>query len=160
MKKEKKLILLVEDDTDQAEEIITIIKNTNKYNVTWAKNGKEALHLLKENNRLLGLLENKIKCILLDLHMPEMNGLEFIEILRKKEKKHLFPKFLPIVFLTAFEDETKWQSAIANFTAGYLRKPFKKQDLEKILDQIFEEWDHDTLIELNKQKGLKKYNLK
>jgi len=159
MKTNKKLILLVEDDSDQAEEIITIIKNTNKYDALWAKNGKEALQLLKNNSRLLGLIENKIRCILLDLHMPEMNGLEFIETLRKKEKKHLFPKFLPVVFLTAHEDEQKWQRAIANFTAGYLRKPFKKQELEKIIDQILEDWDHDTMIEINKQKWLKKYQI-
>lgn len=150
------IILLVEDDHDQAEEIIEIIQQLKKYQVLWAKNGREALQILSKNKKLLGFAGSKIKCILLDMMMPEMNGMQFIEQLRKDEKKRIIPNSIPVVFLTAYEDEEKWYSAIKNKAAGYLRKPFRKNDLEKILENIFEEWDHETLIEVTKTKGFEK----
>ena len=81
MHKEK--ILVVDDDED----IIRILKiyliNAG-YEVVLASNGKEALELI----------EDSIKLILLDVMMPEMNGIDVCVKIREKYN-------MPIIFLTA-----------------------------------------------------------
>ena len=79
------------------------------------------------------LHQKSIDLILLDLNMPEMNGLEFCMQIRKTPKT----KNLPIVMLTARDgafDEMKGQIAGAD---KYITKPFKSQELiEVIMEQL------------------------
>ena len=69
----KQLILLVEDDEAQGKQIVKLIDSLNRYDVVWAKNGVEALDILRRYEHFFGFADNEIKCILLDIHMPEMN---------------------------------------------------------------------------------------
>ncbi len=86
-----------------------------------ASNGREGYSLLAAHPELT--------LVFLDLNMPEMNGLELLER-RRAEKLHLH---IPIVLVTTEstpEDETRGRAAGAR---GYLRKPFKPADLERIV---------------------------
>jgi CheY-like chemotaxis protein len=150
---EKKLVLLVEDEADLAQKVLKMIKELN-YDVLWAKNGLEALSLIKKNRSFLGA--NKIKCILLDLRMPEMDGQQFLTKFRQIEKSSLLPRFTPIVFLTAYEDDEKWSNAIDGHIVKYLKKPVEKATLKGTLSVILEDNQEQVLADLTRQQGLKK----
>ncbi|MCL2027492.1 MAG: response regulator transcription factor [Bacteroidales bacterium] len=104
-----KKILLVDDELDVLE-FLSYNLRKEKFEVTTAKNGKEAIHLAKKD---------KPDLIILDVMMPEMDGVETCYELRKiKELEQTL-----IVFLTARGED---YSQIAGFSAGaddYITKP-------------------------------------
>lgn len=89
-----------------------------------AMNGREGYGLLAAHP--------EISLVLLDLNMPEMNGLEFLER-RRVEGLHLH---VPVVLVTTEstpEDEERGRAAGAN---DYLRKPFVPADLERLVARL------------------------
>jgi two-component system, chemotaxis family, chemotaxis protein CheY len=91
--------------------------------VYFATNGREGYGLLTAHPELT--------LVLLDLNMPEMNGLEVLER-RRAEKLHLH---IPIVLVTTegtAEDEARGRSAGA---WDYLRKPFQPADVERLVQR-------------------------
>ena len=101
-------------------------KLDSDYNVLRVESGKKCLELL-ENNQIPDL-------ILLDIMMPEMNGWEVARKLREK----LEWRKIPIIFLTAIEDETSkiTGSIIAK---DYIGKPFEITELKKKIDTVLKE---------------------
>lgn len=81
----KKSILIVEDEPELADAYFSLL-NQAGYNVTVAHNGQEALEKAESHNPEL---------ILLDLRMPVMDGVEFLE---KYDLKNKHPKVKVIVF--------------------------------------------------------------
>ncbi len=94
--------------------------------VTHAENGKVALDIIEKND---------FDLILMDLHMPVMDGIEATRIIRKSENPRI--KDIPIVALTAAimsENHDKIDDLKIN---DYVLKPFKPHDLfERILKHI------------------------
>jgi PAS domain S-box-containing protein len=94
--------------------------------VTHAENGQIALDILEKED---------FDLILMDLHMPVMDGIEATRIIRKSDNPHL--KDIPIVALTAAimsESHDKIEDLKIN---DYVLKPFKPHDLfERILKHI------------------------
>lgn len=111
--KEMRPVLLVEDDfVDQmtVKRAFKELKITNRLDI--AGNGLEALDLLRGHAEL--------PCgIILDLNMPKMTGIEFLEELRKDEKLRSLPV---IVFTTSNEDRGRSDSYRLN-VALYKVKP-------------------------------------
>lgn len=111
--KKMSTILLVEDDlVDQmtVKRAFKDVKITNTLEI--AGNGLEALAFLR------GCVD--LPClILLDLNMPKMNGLEFLQELRRDEKLQSLPV---VVFTTSQEESGKTESFRLN-VAGYIIKP-------------------------------------
>ncbi len=91
--------------------------------VTHAENGKVALDYIRDN---------KYDLILMDLHMPEMDGIEATEIIRNSDDPEI--RNLPVIALTAAimsEHEARIEKLNIN---DYILKPFKPRDLySKIL---------------------------
>jgi len=95
--------VLVVDDVDTNVMILEEILQED-YHVLTANNGKEALEIL----RTAAVLP---KSILLDLHMPEMNGREMFEILKTEDAL----KRIPVIFITSENDsESELLAAGAN----------------------------------------------
>jgi len=120
--------VLIVDDSKAIREIEKKYLEEIGFEVLEAGNGKEALKILEENP--------DIKLILLDWHMPVMNGYEFLLKLRAN------PKWSDIkVMMVTTENQQK--SIIDAIMAGaneYLMKPFDKEMLEvkiKYLMEIF-----------------------
>lgn len=161
-KKERKLIMLVEDDESIAKTTIDMIFDikdewgNQKYDTIWAKNGVEALALLKKNRSFMNLSDNKINCILLDLRMPVMDGPQFLKKLREMETNNILVHYIPVVFLSAYEDDDKWKSAIQGLATDYIQKPISQIRLEDTLHRIFDDWDAETMMELTREKGIHK----
>ncbi|MBM72025.1 MAG: DNA-binding response regulator [Crocinitomicaceae bacterium] len=110
-----KKILLVDDESDILD-FISFNLEANGYNVKVASNGEEGISIAKEF---------KPDLILLDLMMPEMDGIETCERIRENDTL----KSVLIAFLTARGED---YSQIAGFDAGaddYILKPIKPKVL-------------------------------
>ena len=154
----KPLIMVVEDEVSYAEAVSSLLKNSGRYDAVIANSAKDAFETLKKNKRMFGVLSNKIRCILLDIKMPEMDGLQFLEKLRKEH-----PEKIAVIMVTAYEDAEKWDKATDGRVAGYIKKPYKGEELLGKLDRLFsdqfaqEEMIADTDIEsFDKVKGKNK----
>ncbi|MFZ8831021.1 MAG: response regulator [Thermodesulfobacteriaceae bacterium] len=117
---------LVVDDSKAIRQIERKYLEELGFEVLEAENGKEALEVLKEHP--------DISLILLDWHMPVMNGYEFLKILRAN------PQYQEIkVMMVTTENQQK--SVIDAIMAGaneYLMKPFDKEMLETKIRYLFE----------------------
>lgn len=110
-------ILLVEDDElDQRQVERAFDRKGILYRMTVARNGEEALALLgSPENTEQGLPD----IILLDVGMPKMNGLEFLQELRQNEKF----SSLKVFILTNSDRERKAAEKLG--VSGYIIKPLK-----------------------------------
>ena len=89
-----------------------------------ATNGREGYALF--------MAHPELSLVLLDLNMPEMNGLEFLER-RRADKLHLD---VPVVLVTTEstqDDEARGRAAGA---WEYLRKPFQPSDVERLAKRV------------------------
>ena len=128
----KPLIMVVDDEVDVANAIANTIKDTNRYEVATAYSAREALDLLAKNKVFMGLGGNRIRLIFLDIKMPEMDGLQFLEKIRKE-----YGEDIGVSMLTAWEDEEKWDRATSGFVINYIKKPFKSDELISTVDEYF-----------------------
>jgi len=111
-------ILIAEDVESNFLYLKAVLSKLNA-TIFWAKNGVEAVELCTP--------ENAIDLILMDLQMPEMNGYEATQILKKK-----YPR-LPIVAQTAFAMSDDREKAINAGCDDYLAKPIKSKDLLSVV---------------------------
>ena len=102
-----------------------------KHRVTEAENGAEALRLLRE-----GALPEDRRMVLLDIDMPEMNGLEFLRRLRKDEALTTTPV---LVLASTAAEETRREAHALN-CAGFFVKPPKFELLTELMRTIERYW--------------------
>ncbi len=120
---EKEHILIVDDDAMNLKIAEKMLENM--YEISLVKSGKETMEFLKE--RIPNL-------ILLDLHMPEMNGFEVISKLKQDERL----KDIPVIFLTADNDK---ENEVKGFNEGaldFITKPFIADIMLKRIARILE----------------------
>ncbi len=108
-------ILIVDDNVENLRVVGNILKSEN-YDIAVSLNGERAINIL---------LNNEIDLILMDLMMPEMDGIETC-----KKIKHIeFLREIPLIFLTA---KTQTSDVLEAFEAGgvdYILKPFNRMEL-------------------------------
>ena len=134
MKKSEIKILLVDDDQD-IQEILSYNLIQEGYKIFLASNGKEAIKLAKKELPHL---------IIMDVMMPEMDGIEACEHIRKMPEL----ENVIITFLTARNED---YSQVAGFEAGaddYINKPIKpKVFISKIKSLLRRVKENDNSIE-------------
>ncbi len=81
---------------------------------------------------LAKLEEEQVDMVLLDIDMPEMNGIETFERMKQ------FAADVPVIFLTASGLEEDVHNAIEMGAVNYLKKPFRPQELLKRVSQELE----------------------
>jgi len=115
-------VLAVDDDMINLKLLKSMLmKNPEVGEVIEAKNGADAIDILKGRH--------DIDMILLDIIMPVMGGLEMLQIVRADDNL----KQLPIIILTT--DETKKTEALDKGANGFLMKPVRAADVaQKISD--------------------------
>ena len=128
-------ILIVDDEADMRQAIIEDISSQTErlYDPIEASDGEMAIKIVKNHQRLLGMLPNEIKAIITDIKMPKMNGLEFLEAL---ENLNRYTQKIPILFLSSYQDLGKWQAAKRHRLSDYIIKPYEKSDLLEKLDKV------------------------
>ena len=105
-------IVVVDDDSIVLKRAWTILTEANMKAVV-LKSGAQLLDYVSENEAP--------DLILLDIRMPEMDGFEVLEKLRSREEKG---SEIPVIFLTANEDEAAEAKGLASGAMDYIRKPF------------------------------------
>ena len=115
MDKTKGRILIV-DDEPHAIEILTLMLGREGYDTVSASSGAAALDTLRKR---------PLDVILLDVMMPEMDGLQVCEQLRKDEAL----REIPVILLTARDDMETRASGMALGVSEYLTKPINKREL-------------------------------
>lgn len=83
-----------------------------EFNVSKAQSGTEAIAFLEKN---------VVDLVLLDLHMPDMNGFEVMAAIRKDED---IPSDLPVIFLTADDDKAMEVKSFKEGAQDFIAKPF------------------------------------
>jgi CheY-like chemotaxis protein len=131
-----KPILLVEDDKVDAIAVIRALKEANVENqIVHVENGEEALNYLHDST------SHKPCIILLDLNMPIMNGIEFLEALRNDERL----RRIPVVILTTSDDPEDKLRSFNLGIAGYMPKPLGYVQFVNVMKAIDAYW---TLSEM------------
>lgn len=115
IKPEDFLILVVDDQTNNLKVLRGLLELVG-YQVTFAKNGEQALERVANAHPNL---------ILLDLMMPDMDGLQFCEILKVNSEFAA----IPIIFLTASHEKEHLLKAFELGAVDYITKPFSKPEL-------------------------------
>ena len=107
---------LAVDDSSTMRKIVSLALRGAGHEVAEAEHGRDALAKLEGST---------FDCIILDINMPEMNGLEF---LTARKFKPAVAK-IPVIVLTT-QDETSMRDQAMELGANaFLGKPFQKEDL-------------------------------
>ncbi|MEH2064793.1 MAG: response regulator [Nostoc sp.] len=118
-----KKILVVEDEPQVRENIVSIL-------------GFEGFYRTAAENGLIGLQKAKEEMpdlIICDVMMPELNGYEFIELLRQDPQM----ASIPVIFLTAKADRTDVRQGMELGVDDYLTKPFTPAELRRAIEVQF-----------------------
>jgi len=108
--------ILIVDDNPKNLQVLGNVLEKNKYDVEYALSGKEALAWFKAES---------FDLVLLDVMMPEMDGFEVCETIRKNKE---FDD-IPIIFLTAKSDKVSTIKGFELNAQDYINKPFDTAEL-------------------------------
>lgn len=129
-------ILLIEDDTIEVMKLKRAIKKLEmKHDILEAKNGEEAITILKESETLPDI-------ILLDLNMPKINGIEFLKILKEDDRL----LYLPTIILTTSSNRKDVLECYKHGVAGYIIKPLKYDLYVEKIGKTLAYWSENELI--------------
>jgi len=104
-------ILVTDDSTFMRQLLISILKRAGHNDIIEAKNGVEALDICKKE---------KPDLLLLDIIMPEMDGIEVLKNLSPSQK---------VVMVTAIGQDAVLKEATALGAKGYIIKPFDSKQI-------------------------------
>lgn len=122
-------ILLVEDTPTDAEMTLRALKKIGIINnVTWVKDGQEALDYIFRTGDYSARIDGDPTLIMLDLKMPKINGLEVL----KKIKTTEATKIIPVIMLTSSAEEPDIVRCYEQGVNSYIVKPVES-------DKFFEE---------------------
>lgn len=105
--------ILICDDEKDIVSALKIYLASNDYNLYEAYNGKEALDIIRNND---------IHLVLLDIMMPETDGMEVLTTMRKTTN-------IPVIFLTAKSEDTDKILGLNIGADDYVTKPFNPVEL-------------------------------
>ncbi len=121
MTKSKKQILIVDDEPAWVK-VLSVLLRREGYNVLEATSGKEAL------STLAGFRPD---LILSDVRMPDMNGFDFLDAVRRTRPHSK----IPVVFLSGIDDYDAKKVARDLGATDYLIKPFDERDVLSVLSK-------------------------
>lgn len=125
-KPEKRSLLLIDDETWFLESLKEILGE--QYDVHIAAGGKEGVQMY---------LDTRVDLILLDLAMPEMDGIEVLQRIREVNP------WIPIIIMTGHSTIERAESAASLGVQGYIKKPFDSEVLKEKIKEVL------TLRDLN-----------
>ena len=133
-----KPILLVEDDSN---DVLLTLRAFQKNNldtlVQVVRDGAEALDYLFGTGKYSARdLSSQPEMVLLDLHLPKLNGLEVLDRIRADART----RFLPVIALTASLSERDLVSSYLGGANSCIRKPENFAEYAETLRQIFLYW--------------------
>ena len=117
----KQYILLIEDNDFIRENTSELLELSN-YEVVTARDGKEGLEMIQAKNPGL---------ILCDIMMPQMNGYEFLKIVREEYQL----TSIPFIFFTASSEKKDIEEGLQMGAIDYMIKPIDSNDLLNLIQK-------------------------
>ena len=130
-------ILVVEDESIVSKDIQHSLKKLGYHVVGAAATGEKALELVRSERPDIVLMDIMLK--------GELNGIETAEIIRNELA-------IPVVFLTAYADESTLAKAKVTEPYGYIIKPFKEIDLHTSIEMAI--YKHGKEQEIIRERDL------
>lgn len=117
--------ILVADDSITVHKLMeTVLRPTDYQLVATAKNGQEAIHLYKEHQPDL---------VLLDITMPILDGIGALKGIKGTNPK------AKVIMLSAMADKEIVNEALHLGASTFLQKPFKREELVGTIQKVLEE---------------------
>ena len=116
--------ILVVDDSDMIRNFISKIFD-DTFEVVMAHDGREAIDIVMNE------MDNKIKGILLDLNMPNVDGFEVLDYFKENG---LFNKY-PVSIITGADDRGSIDRAFTYPIIDMLQKPFNERDVKRVVEK-------------------------
>ena len=128
-------ILLIEDDVIEVMKFNRTIGSLKlSHKVIEANNGEDALKILENKT-------NRPDIILVDLNMPKINGIEFLNILKSDNVL----RYIPAIVLTTSSNMKDLRECYEAGVAGYLLKPLKYEDYVSRIEKLLAYWSINEL---------------
>lgn len=128
-------ILLIEDDMIEVMKLNRTISSLGlNHKIIEANNGEEALKILEKKEELPDI-------ILLDLNMPKINGIEFLNILKADD----ILKFIPTIILTTSNNQRDLLECYKIGVSGYVLKPLKYEEYVSKIEKLLSYWSINEL---------------
>ena len=116
--------ILTVDDSVSVRMMVSFTLREAGYEVKEAANGMEAVGLLDDE---------AFDLLVVDLNMPQLDGLGLINRVRNSDGAH---KFVPIIVLTTESQETKKNLARQAGATGWMVKPFRPEQLVGVVKKV------------------------
>ena len=131
-------ILLVEDNSGDAEMTIAVLKNHHLANkLLHVKDGAEALDFIFAEGKFINTqIQDRLKVILLDLKMPKVNGIEVLQRIRSDERTQK----IPVVILTSSREDPDIKKCYEMGANSYVVKPVEFDEFQKAISELGLYW--------------------
>ena len=116
------LVLLV-DDEEMVRRVTTRMLNRMGFEVITAKDGQEAVDVFSGRS-------GDIRCVLLDLTMPRMDGDSAFSALRQIRHD------IPVILTSGYNEQEVQDRFAGRDMAGFVQKPFKMEELHAALRRV------------------------
>jgi two-component system response regulator len=133
-----KVILMVEDNPDDEKLTLLALRKNNIANeIVVVRNGADALDYLFAAGRYAGRDRSQIPAVmLLDIHLPKIDGLEVLRRVREDEQL----RRLPVVMLTSSKEEKDIVDSYNLGANSYVRKPVDFDEFSDAVRQLGLYW--------------------
>ena len=118
--------VLIVDDSNSMRAVIKKVITISGFQMDHcleAENGKQALELL---------VNSWVDVIVSDINMPEMNGLELLDQLRRNDTL----REIPVIMITTEGSDERMKEAFARGAKGFIKKPFLPEEIKKVLYEV------------------------
>ena len=115
--------ILIVDDSESIRELVSLTLESAGYKVDKGSDGIEAVQLLDGR---------EISLVITDLNMPNMDGIQLIREIRKKDHYST----IPILMLTTESQQVKKDEAKAAGATGWIVKPFVQEKLLEVVKKV------------------------
>ena len=136
MSNKKKKIILVADDVKLFQFFVKQTLTSEDYELIFVQKGRQALDMV---------MKKDVDLLILDMELPDMNGLEVLRNIRKitQDMQSVVQlKDLPVIMVTAYPKEDVRKEAEKLGVVSFLAKPIKRKELRRIVREVFEDNSH------------------
>ncbi|MBN1828937.1 MAG: response regulator [Deltaproteobacteria bacterium] len=126
--------VLIVDDSNSMRSVIKKVVSMSGFKMDGcyeAGNGREALEVLGRQ---------WVDVIISDINMPEMNGFEFLQAL----ERDFILKNIPVIVISTESREDRINKSFELGAKGFIKKPFKPEEVKKILHEVLGVNDEGT----------------
>ena len=113
--------ILIVDDNPNMSSLLSEMLEVFDYESIRANDGLEAIEKVEQND---------VSLVITDMRMPKMSGLDLLQKIKEKRPE------MPVVVISGYALDDEGNNLLASLADGFLNKPFKMSDIEKLLDDV------------------------